>query len=932
MSTIATNSTPASSAIGALHWGGIAAVWRRQISSLLSNPLGYVFILAFVLATAATLFYFGGDKFFARNIADLAPLYPVMPWLLVVLLPAIAMGAWASERESGTEELLLTLPLSVGDAILGKYLAIVTYFTIALACSLSNVLVLEWLGSPDLGLVLANYFGWWLAGLVFAAFALLASVLVSMPAIAFVLGALFSALVMGAASWLNWFDDFNRSVLPLGGIAVGVTGALIAISLAIFVLASRRWGPRRGDTVQVQVVTLVLGVLILVNVARIGGRYGIDKDVSSEGLSSMSLASTELLKGVTQPVQVVAFISKELPPELQLKGKEVSDKINALARANRTVSVKVYEPADSLDQAGEKAGKEYAIQPRKMVIDSASGKKFGEVYLSAAITCGGRTQIIEHFDPGLSVEYELVRAVRAVADTKKHVLGIALTDMNINGGFDARSGRPQEAWQIVAEWKKQYEVRGVNLDSPVAAEVEALVVPQPSTLTDKQIENLHGYIWNGGPTLLMEDPVPAFAVWNGQAELVPTQPKKSANPYGPPDENAPKKGDLKPLLKALGVDLNENEMVWSDYNPSHEFRHIIPDTFVWLDRAKGSIGDSGITTGISSLLIPMPGSITETKDKYPKLTVTPLLRPVTGMTWGRASAGELMQPNYGSGGLMLNPELDSARKRPAGIVGAPAIAVEINGEMPSAYPVADPAAKPVDDKAAKDATAPKATEQKTGVPSPKPIHVVLVADTDLANDQFFQFYRNQGGKLGDDQFRVLTDLRNVQFLGNAVDALFADRAYLDIRNRKAQRRPLSRMEQVLVATLAKTSVSREKIEGDMKAKIDEANMALQAKLAQIDADESLNEETKANKREQEQVNGSRAATAEVLRIKQKYEGQLHQFDINQDREIKAYRAWVVGMALGLPTVALLLLILIVWSNRLLAERAGIPSSRQRSTT
>ena len=87
----------------------LSAVMRRQLWSLLGNPLGYVFILAFVLAGGATLFLFQGDKYFARNIADLGPLLIVMPLFLVVLLPALAMGAWATEREQGTEELLLTM-------------------------------------------------------------------------------------------------------------------------------------------------------------------------------------------------------------------------------------------------------------------------------------------------------------------------------------------------------------------------------------------------------------------------------------------------------------------------------------------------------------------------------------------------------------------------------------------------------------------------------------------------------------------------------------------------------------------------------------------------------------------------------------------------------------------------------------------------------
>src|ERR1043165_9998186 len=128
---------------------GLTAVWRRQLGSLIGNPLGYVFILAFVLISAGILFL--PDAWFSRALCDLGPLLsfqgaPIMAILLAVLVPALAMGAWSTERDSGTEELLLTMPLSLLDAVLGKYLAIVTYASLALLCSLSNVAILAWLG------------------------------------------------------------------------------------------------------------------------------------------------------------------------------------------------------------------------------------------------------------------------------------------------------------------------------------------------------------------------------------------------------------------------------------------------------------------------------------------------------------------------------------------------------------------------------------------------------------------------------------------------------------------------------------------------------------------------------------------------------------------------------------------------------------------
>ena len=225
------------------HIDGICAVWRRQLGSLLGNPVGYLFILAFVIAVALVIAYSPGQgseiRFFTRNIADLEPLHAAMPVALMILLPLLSMGAWASEREQGTEEMLLTLPLSPADAILGKFLAIVSFFSIALACTAYNVIELLIQGSPDLGMVAANYLGWWLAGMTAAALSILGSVLTTSQPVAFIIGLLLSVIVVGhhlvaqGVCWLitlaslqsinlskvhfpSWFDDFSRGLAPFG--------------------------------------------------------------------------------------------------------------------------------------------------------------------------------------------------------------------------------------------------------------------------------------------------------------------------------------------------------------------------------------------------------------------------------------------------------------------------------------------------------------------------------------------------------------------------------------------------------------------------------------------------------------------------------------------------------------------------------------------
>ena len=902
------------SANPAFNPGAMLAVCRRQLSSLLGNPLGYVFILAFVLAAGACLFLVQGDRFFARNIADLQPLYEWMPLFLVVLLPALAMGTWALERELGTEEQLLTLPLSIADAILGKFLAVAVYFTLALVCSLSNVVVLMWLGTPDLGLVGANYLGWWLAGLVFAAFGVLASVLVSLPAVAFVIGAVFSALVHWSATNIGWFDAFQRGVFPLGNLVAAVAAILAALGTAVFLLASRRWRPAARATVVTQVLSLVFGLLLLANLSKLAGRVGIDADVTSEGLASISPQSRQILSGINESVTITAFISKDLPPDLAAKGKEVEDKLKALERGTSgSVKVVIHRPADALDTAGAMASREFNLKPRKVPVDTVTGRELNEVFLGAAISSGARTQLIEYFDPGLSVEYELTRAVRGVSLVQKKVLGISETDLNLNGNFDYQSGQMSQPWEIVEEWKRQYDVRPVNLDSAVAAEVEVLVVAQPSSLSQVQLEHLHQYIWSGRKTLLMEDPFPYFSVAQGRQDLIPGQPKRSANPMGQQQEGGPTKGDIKPLWKALGLDFSEEHVMWSDYNPSHQFRNLIPPSFVWTNRDLKGVKDGDATTGINSLLFPFPGTILAAKDKPAAMEVQPLISVVPGVPWGKDASSEMFERDF-----MGRFQLKEPKRRYAGDrTSQPAMAVAVRGTMTAAYPVEVPSATAGE------------VDKKSAIPGSKPVDVVVIADVDFVNNEFFNFYRNSGNRFGEDEMRFLLELRNVQLAANAVDALFQDRGFLDLRTRRPTRRPLERLEAQLTKTQDNLRATTALAESDAQLAIDQANEAFQKKLGEIDARSDIDENAKAHEKAVVQVRESRKLEVQLNEVNKKKDARIRDAKIDQRRAIASDRTWVKALAVAVPAGLLALLVLAVFANRVAAERAHIPASRKR---
>ena len=168
--------------------GVMGAVFRREFVTYFVTPLAYVFIVIF-LALAGTLTFFLG-AFFDRGQADLQPFFSFHPWLYLLLVPAIAMRLWSEERKIGTIELLLTLPVSTTQAVLAKFLAAWAFTAIALALTFPLWLTVNYLGTPDNGVIQASYIGSLIMAGAYLAVGACFSALTSNQVIAFVLAAL----------------------------------------------------------------------------------------------------------------------------------------------------------------------------------------------------------------------------------------------------------------------------------------------------------------------------------------------------------------------------------------------------------------------------------------------------------------------------------------------------------------------------------------------------------------------------------------------------------------------------------------------------------------------------------------------------------------------------------------------------------------------
>ena len=188
-------------------------VMRRELAGYFATPVAYVFIVIFLVLTGVFTFYLG--NFYERGIADLDPFFRFHPWLYLFLVPAISMRLWAEERKSGTIELLLTLPISLPQAVVGKFLAAWLFLGLALLLTFPTWLTVNYLGEPDNGAILAAYLGSWLMAGGMLAIGSCMSALTRNQVIAFILSVVvcFGFLLSGLPMVMNLFQGWAPQAL-----------------------------------------------------------------------------------------------------------------------------------------------------------------------------------------------------------------------------------------------------------------------------------------------------------------------------------------------------------------------------------------------------------------------------------------------------------------------------------------------------------------------------------------------------------------------------------------------------------------------------------------------------------------------------------------------------------------------------------------------
>jgi len=890
----------------------ILAVFKRNLLSYFSNPAGYVFITLFVFISSAVAFW--RDEFFTNNLANLDQLNAFMPYLLLFFIPAITMSLWADERRQGTDELLLTLPAHDLDIVLGKYLAALGIYTVALLFSSSHLLVLSYLGSPDFGVMFSTYLGYWLMGAMLIAVGMVASLLSSNVTVAFILGAVFCAApifleTIGSPTGgqlrrqiEGWsvpaqFRDFGAGVIPLSGLFyfLSLAGAMLYLNMVL--LGRRHWaGGEAGKSLWFHSTVRVASVLLaLFSLNVLIEQYGARADASSERLHTLSPETIALIRGIPadRPVMIQAYYSPEVPREL------VETKTNLLgllkeyqARSRGKIQLNLV-PTEIYSTAARDAEKRFGIEPKRVFTADEAKQSSAEIFLGVAFTSGLEEVVIPFFDRGLPVEYELTRSIQVVSRSERQKVGILSTDANLMGGFDQRSFGQSPEWSIVTELRKQYEVSSVSADSPISDDLGVLLVAQPSSLTQPQIDNLTEYVKKGGPTLLLLDPFPV-----DNPQIAPEVPKMPpGGPFGggtPPEP----KGDLGPLLDLIGLDWPSTQIVWNSYNPHPQLAELPPE-IVFIGRGSGQSDafnpNEAATSGLQEIVALFPGLL-RSKGGGAGPEFTPLLK--TSDSGGLISWTETAEQGF-MGISGINP-----RRRHIPDELPHTIAARLKGA-----PQADEASQAEDEE--KDEG--EKTDEK-----PAEINVIAIADLDVISEQFFELRRRKIENL---------DFDNVTFVLNCVDVLAGDESFITLRKKRPKHRTLVAIEAQTKSFLEELQRQTKLAEEAAREKLDDAQKAFDKQVDQVRERTDLDERTKEIMLVNLQEVAQRRLDVEKQKIEDEKLNQIREGKAESELKTRAIENQVRYLAAALPPLPPLMLAIVVFAIRLRRENLGANPKR-----
>ena len=610
-------------------WHVVSAVFWRNLKQYFTGVIGYLFIVAFVTVCAILAF---APQFFADNLANLDQLSRYYPELLLLFVPAITMPLWADEKRQGTDAILFTLPASDFDVLLGKYLAAVAVYTIALLFSTSQLLALGALGNPDWGIIGTTYLGYWLSGSALIAVGMFASSLTGSTTVAFILGTLFCAVpvlgsYLGESLGLSRYSigwhltDFTIGQISLVSIVYYIGLTVVMLYLNMVVISKRHWNRGKEGNIGWQLILRAVALAVaafaifhIVDTSPLTSRAQLD--LTEEKLFTLNPATLETLEKVRdsdKKITVQAYISEDIPQKYTNVKKNLQGMLrqyDSFGGENVDVIVNNVTPNSDLEIAAQKLG----IEGREDRSDEDGITIQRDVYLGAHVSSAAGETTLPFFDSNKSIEYELSHAIYTSIDKgNKLTLGILDSDAQFAGPNYQGRRIPWCYNNTMDVLKQQFKIKYISGDelgtflpqekedkpdgetgeekpeedaeAPSEKKVreapDVLLVADPASLDAPSIAALVKYLEAGNPAVILADPLPFFWAYQNPMYLgVLNAPRMSrVNQQQSPYANIlatselPKAdgGAASTLFSALGVQWNNGAAVWNMENPHPGF-------------------------------------------------------------------------------------------------------------------------------------------------------------------------------------------------------------------------------------------------------------------------------------------------------------------------------------------------------------------------
>lgn len=503
----------------------IYALFKKELKTYFNSPIAYIFITVFLILTS-WLFFRG---FFLENQATMRSFFGLLPWIFLFLVPAVTMRLWAEEKKMGTLEVLMTLPVKDGQAVVGKFLASFCFLAITLALSFVLPVIVAFLGKPDGGIIIGSYIGALLLAGAYLAVGLYISSLTDNQIVAFIIAVAvsFCFLIIGEnfvvyalpsfvtplfqyLGFARHFDSIARGVLDSRDLIFYFSIIGFFLFLNTRSLLKRKWD-LKGSSNSAAVIALVLGILVMVNLfsTRLFGRF----DLTEDKRYSVSEATKQMLEDLDDIVTVKAYFPLEkAPPQIQLLTNQVSDTLDEYqAYAKGNLRVKMLDPKK--DPQLEQEVRSMGIPEIAVNVIEKDEAKVQNIYLGIAITYGDKKEVLPMVENTRSLEYDLTAAIRKVAAKELKKIGF-LTGHGEHGIFEvmaygADDGGKNDYTAVGKALQKNYQVQLVSTSEGEPIEdIDTLVVAGPEeTLSERDLFEIDQFVMKGGTVIFLVDTV-----------------------------------------------------------------------------------------------------------------------------------------------------------------------------------------------------------------------------------------------------------------------------------------------------------------------------------------------------------------------------------------------------------------------------------------